>query len=212
MNPLRDAFLEAADAARAVVAAPEVAKRWDSPSALAEFSVRGLAGHMVRATGSVEAYLEREVPAGAVPVSAAAYYAGVLDTTDLQSPLHQGVRARGEEEAAGGHDALVAKLDGIVARLGERLATEPPGRLVSVFKDYVLTLDDYLATRVVELVVHTDDLAVSAGLSPPAPPPGVADVAIETMLAVARLRHGDLGVIRALSRRERDAAEALRVF
>ena len=36
--------------------------------------------------------------------------------------------------------------------------------------------------------------------------------AIETLLEVARLRHGDLAVLRALARRERDPVRALRVM
>ena len=35
---------------------------------------------------------------------------------------------------------------------------------------------------------------------------------ITTLVEVARLRHGDAAVVRALSRRERDTAEALRVI
>ncbi len=41
---VRDLFLEAANATRSVLAAPEVARGWDGPSALRELSVRGLAG------------------------------------------------------------------------------------------------------------------------------------------------------------------------
>jgi hypothetical protein len=37
-------------------------------------------------------------------------------------------------------------------------------------------------------------------------------VAVETLVEVARLRHGDTAVLRALSRRERDPADALRVL
>jgi len=75
-----------------------------------------------------------------------------------------------------------------------------------------MTLDDYLPTRIVEIVVHADDLAVSVG-APPVPfPADVVDVVVDVLVRTARVTHGDLAVVRALSRRERDAADALRVL
>jgi hypothetical protein len=38
------------------------------------------------------------------------------------------------------------------------------------------------------------------------------DLALNTLLAVARFRHGDVAALRAFSRRERDPVEALRVL
>lgn len=212
MNEIRAQFLDAGRVCKELLARPEVGASWDSPSVLQHWPVRGLAGHLVRATGSVEAYLDRPEPAGARPMSAAAYYSAAVDTPDLMSDLHVAVRAKGEAEAAQGHDALVLKLAGLIDRLDERLPAEPPGRLVRVFKDLVLTLDDYLVTRLIEQLVHVDDLAMSLDLETPAPPPGAMDVALGALLDVARHRHGDGAVLRAFARRERDAVEALRVL
>jgi hypothetical protein len=78
--------------------------------------------------------------------------------------------------------------------------------------DRVLTLDDYLVTRLIELLVHTDDLAVSVGLPSPDFPLAASRPAIAALVDVAILRHGDDAVLRALSRRERDAVDALRVL
>ncbi len=55
-------------------------------------------------------------------------------------------------------------------------------------------------------------LAVSLHLDLPDLPVEAAGLAITTLVDVARLRHGDLAVLRALTRRERDAASALRVL
>jgi hypothetical protein len=65
---------------------------------------------------------------------------------------------------------------------------------------------------VVELVVHVDDLATSLGAEPAPLQPGTSRVAIDALVDVARLRYGDLAVLRALARRERDQVEALRVL
>lgn len=43
---VREVYLDVADAAAQLLAAPEVAARWEEPSALAEMSVRALAGHL----------------------------------------------------------------------------------------------------------------------------------------------------------------------
>ena len=209
---IRTLYLEAAGIAYGVVAAPEVAEKWDMPSALDAFSVRGLAGHLVRAATSVEAYLDRPEP-NEPPITAPEYYAAAVgDDTSPDSPLHRAVRDRGEETAAGGHAALVATFDAALDRLHLRLMDERPDRLMQVYRGLVMTLDDYLVTRMVELLVHIDDLAVSVGLPTPEPSPDAADDAIRVLVDVARLRHGDVAVLRALTRRERDTPNALRVL
>lgn len=212
MNVIRQAFLDAGRAAYAVASSPRVAERWEQPSALAELPVRGLTGHLVRATTSVHAYLDRGEPDGPA-ISAAEYYVAVLgNTTDLTSTVNVGVREVGMKEAAEGPLATVQKLSDGIDHLERRLAEEPDGRRVRVFQDLVLELDDYLATRMVELTVHTDDLAVSVGLGPVELPNRALDLAISTMVDVARTRHGGLALLRALARRERDDIDALRVF
>jgi uncharacterized protein (TIGR03083 family) len=211
MTGVRDLFIETSTTARELVGRREIAERWEQPSALREFSIRGLAGHLFRATGSVEAYLERDEPDGE-PIDAPTYYKEAVGEPDVDSDLHRAVRQRGEEAAAGGHDALLHDWDEMIGRLRERLAAEPPSRRLRVFKDLVLTLDDYLVTRLVELVVHVDDLAVSTGIDPPELPRDAYSVAIECLVDVARIKHGDIAVVRALTRRERDAIRALRVL
>ncbi|MDQ3956758.1 MAG: maleylpyruvate isomerase N-terminal domain-containing protein [Actinomycetota bacterium] len=211
MNAIRQTFLETGALAAGLLESIEVLRAWDSPSALEEFSVRGLAGHLLRATGSVEAYLDREEPEGD-PVGAAEYYAAAVDETDIRSPLHQAIRDRGEQAAARGHGALVEEAHALLDRLRPRLESEPAGRKLRVYKDLVLSLDDYLVTRLIELVVHVDDLAVTVGLPPPRVPDAANEAAIRTLVDVARFRHGDLAVVRSLTRRERDAIQALRVL
>lgn len=211
ISPVARTFLEAGRVAADLIAAPEVETAWDGPSALREFTVRGLAGHLLRATGSVEAYLARDEPSGD-PVSAAEYYVRAVDEPDIDSEIHRAIRRRGEEQAAGGYAAVKTEAFGILDRLTERLEAEPPARKVRAYKDIVLRLDDYLVTRLIELVVHVDDLAVSAGVRVPALPAAATEAAIGALVEAARVKHGDLAVLRALARRERDTVEALRVL
>ena len=211
MNNNREAFLEAVDAGRAVLARPEVAARWDEPSVLAEFSVRGLAGHLVRGALTVVDYLAAPPPEGE-PIAPPSYFAAMAPAPDLAGGLQASIRQRGEELAAGGWQALVARLDGARAALAAALAREPTERRLAVFGGQVMRLDDYLLTRIVELLVHTDDLAVSVGVEPPAPPAEAGRLALAYLLEVAVCRSGQLAALRAFSRRERDSVQALRVF
>jgi Mycothiol maleylpyruvate isomerase N-terminal domain len=191
---------------------PEVARRWEEPSALRLFSVRGLAGHLLRGAGSVEAYLDRPEPHDAEPLTAAAYYARAVPENDITTPLHVAIRGRGEEEAAGGPERLAARAAAVAGRLRVRLGEEPAERLVSVLRGMVLSLDEYLSTRLVELVLHVEDLCVSVDVPVPALPAAATSTAIATLVEVGRLRHGDAAVLRALARRERDTVDALRVL
>ncbi len=208
---MRHVWFEMAAVARGLLAAPETAARWDAPSALAEFTVRGLAGHLARAVLLVEQYLDAPATT-ARPIPAAAYFSTVLTTRDLADPFHVSVRQRGEEHAARGPGALVEAVDATLARLRTRLPAEPPDRVVAVAGGHAIRLDDYLVTRMVELTVHTDDLAVSVGVPTPDWPRAVSDAVVGHLVAAARHAHGDLAVIRAFARRERDAMDALRLF
>ncbi len=64
----------------------------------------------------------------------------------------------------------------------------------------VMRLADYLETRIVEQVVHLDDLARSVDHPRWATPAGADDLVIAVGVEVARRRRGDLAVLRALFR------------
>lgn len=211
MSSVRETFLVTGRVAADLLARPEVEAAWDGPSALAEFTVRGLAGHLLRATGSVSAYLDRPEPDGE-PVTAAEYYVQAVDEPDITSEIHRAIRQRGEDEAAGGYDAVRDRAYELIEALRTRLDAEGPGRKVRAYKDLVLSIDDYLVTRLIELTVHVDDLAVSVGIPTPELPREATDLAIAALVEAAKLKHGDLAVLRALTRRERDEAGALRVL
>ena len=209
MAGTRAAFLEAAAVARQVVASPVVAVRWAEPSALFEMTVGALVAHLARAVTNVERSLEApEPPPVAAVISAAAYFAAV--GPDLDSEISVRVRATSAEEALVGHRAVLAGMDRGLDRLRTRLEGEPEGRLVTVRDREVLRLDEYLVTRIIELALHTDDLCVSVGGETPELP-GIG-VAIQALVDVAAHRHGELAVLRALARRERDPGQVLRVI
>ena len=211
MADTRAAFLDAASTAVQLLERPEVARRWADASVLAQFSVAGLAGHLVRGMTTVEGYLDGPEPAGD-GISAGSYFHSVIRSVNVDDPGNQAIRTRGEEEAAGGPAALAAEARAAFERLSSRLAGLKSGRRVRVAGGLVMMLDEYLRTRVVELVVHADDLAASIGVELVPPQPATCRVAIDVLVDAARIRHGDMAVLRALARRERGPVEALRVL
>jgi hypothetical protein len=220
LSSVRARYLAAARTAVELLAAPELEQRWDEASVLAEFGVADLAGHLaLSGVLLVEALLDEPDPRSAEPVGAGRYYAGFEGVTDIGSPLNVAVRERSHGIAAHGRDHVLAQASQALERLADRLVAEPPDRQVSS-RGAALTLDDFLRTRCVEIAVHVEDLELSVGLGPgltaadpvPEVPDDVVTDAIDVLVATAVARHGAAAVLRALSRRERDHVEALRVF
>ena len=214
---VRDAFLATAAEARGVIASRAVGAKWTEPSALDDLAVGALAGHLARAAFVVVGYLDASdadaiARDGAELLTADQYFERIVPPPEMAEELHSGVRARAAQEATEGQAALLARLDATLNDLDERFATEPATRAVKVAGGLVLPLDEYLVTRMVELVVHCDDLAASIGAETPGFDPMTMACVIGCMLAMVRARHGDIAVVRAFARRERDLIDALRAF
>jgi hypothetical protein len=77
----------------------------------------------------------------------------------------------------------------------------------------VVSLRDYIRTRVLEVVVHGDDLVASVkGCDTPDPPPAAVEVCLELCLDLARAQLGDRTALRAFTRAERADPDALRIL
>ena len=214
---IRRLFLDTAGAVGPLLAGSEIAARWDEPSVLTGMTVGALAGHLARAVSTVAGYLASDGPVSDAPsLDAAGYFASIDGLggrdVDIDAPLHRAIRRRSEEAAAGGAAEVLGRWDATVQELAALLPVEPDDRMVAVLDGRAMRLDDYLVTRLVEMIVHGDDLAVSLGITPPQMPEDAADAVIGMLVDMARRRHGDLAVVRALTRRERDEIQALRVL
>jgi hypothetical protein len=198
-----DAYLSAAATVAGLLRSPALAASWTSPSALAEFRISGLAGHLARGVFTVEKYLAAPAPAGGPTADAASYFVAVAGDPDLSSAANRQIRDRGELDAGAGPDDLAGRYDTALARLAAELPGIPPDRPVPMVAGHVLSLHDCLLTRLVELLVHADDLAVSIGTMAPAFADEPADLVVSVLARAARRRHGTAPVLRALARRER---------
>ena len=195
---------------------PRVAAAWNRPSDLAGYTVGGVAGHLARAAGRLEQVLDLEPPTGERAELTEWYLANRFDTPgDLGDEFAQFLRDDGEELARKGAVALADELDALAVRLEARLQDEPADRDVNAVRTKKpVWLPDYLASRVLEVVVHADDVASGAGVDPPDLGPMAIDVATHFLLQLARARSGDVAVVRAFTRADRvaDPYDVLRVL
>src|SRR6476646_4094532 len=171
------AFLDAASTATHVLERPELTERWGQDSVLPQFGVAALAGHLVRGMTTVGQYLDGPEPDEA-GISAARYFHTVIRSADIGDPAHQAIRDRGADAEAGGAAALAGDARAALGRLSSRLAGVGAGRRLRVAGGLVMTLDEYLRTRVVELVIHADDLAASLDVELAPPRPDTCAIAI----------------------------------
>ncbi|MFJ9827075.1 sterol carrier family protein [Streptomyces sp. NPDC101160] len=137
----------------AVLALPPTAL--DGPTRLGDWTVRDLAGHIAWMVDSVPALLARPAPAK-------------QELALLDWPFATAAAAERIDEHTRGLDT--AELGALYERTREAydtaLADAADARLLPVSLG-AMTLADFLVTRTVELVVHTDDLSAATGVTIP---------------------------------------------
>lgn len=192
-------YLEGAEAVFEAVASDVVGRAWDEPSVLERQSVGSVAGHVARGgIWLVGEYLAGGEPAGPVDFeSAGQYFAAFAERAGADD--HRAIRDRGAAVAAEGQAAVVSKARGALDALRTDLTALGPDRLVSVMAGLSMRLGDYLGTRIVEQVVHLDDLGRSVGREWAAPEASVA-LALEIGVDVGTQRRGSAAMMRALFR------------
>lgn len=200
-----DTFLAVAGQVEATLNSAALEKGWGNPSALEGYTVAGLAGHLARGLFTVEGYIGASTDDTSQVTDAAGYIVTVLGTHDpIDSDFHRTVRARSLAAASGGLTSLALEYKEVRQRLSERLPQIAANETIQVLQGVVVTVEEYLRTRLVEFVVHLDDLSVSVEEDFTKDLPEEAFKEVAAVLAqVAVLRTGGLNVIRGLARKER---------
>jgi hypothetical protein len=200
-------YLSAVDAIVDLLGRPEVAAAWDSPSALAEWTVGGLAGHLAGQAFSGVTLIEAE-PSDLEPITLDEHYERVSWIgAAVDDDVSVGIRSGGDSNAAEGAEALVARVVSARSRLEVLLAETSPDRPVLVpWQGWALRRDDFLVMRMMEIVVHSDDLGASVGMTAPTVGPAVLDPVLALLTRLAVRRHGQSAVVAALTRAERAPA------
>jgi uncharacterized protein (TIGR03083 family) len=181
-----------------------VADAWSRPSVLEQWSVGGLAAHLGGQVLTAERLL-RLPPSDLAPIDLDDHYAeAAWVSASIDDPVNTGIREGGEQEAAAGPVELLARVRSARVAVASALSLEPPDRVVLIpWQGWALTLDDFLTTRTMEIVVHSDDLAASVGIEAPAFDRAVLDPVLGLLTRLAVRRHGQSAVVAALARQER---------
>lgn len=175
---VRAAFDVAADAFVATVATIEP-DRLDGPATSA-WTVRELVAHTARALLATESTILAEVDPGSRRLASAAHYFVVAMGS---AGVHQGIEARARQGVAALGDDPGAAVREIAARVAPLVAATADDHVVQHAAGQIAFID-YLATRVVELVLHTVDLQGALD-RPIEAPPDAAAVARDVIVAVS---------------------------
>lgn len=191
------------DAAESFVALVSEIPRdcWDRP-ALGVWDVRALVGHTARAVSTALDYLSKPAPHVEL-ASAAAYLAAGYG---VDRSIHDAVAQRGFAAGQDLGDEPAEVVETMIGRLRTALTTAGDPVITTLLG--AMRLSDYLETRMVELVVHTSDLALAVGLQPHVPASAVGRT-LHLIADAAMLNNRGLAAVRQLSARDGSAFELL---
>jgi hypothetical protein len=194
-------FFEGARTIVRAVGDPAVEAHWDQPSVLEDQLVSSLVGHVARGGIWVVAeYLRSETVTGPPDfANAAQYFEAVVVGAGPDGG--KSVRDRSAAIAALGRDEILRRCNEELQWLETEIPRLPAGQLISIIAGKVMTVRDYLVTRVVEQAVHLDDLARSVGRQPWPLPGEHQALAISVGTDIAYDVHGPETTLRALFRR-----------
>jgi hypothetical protein len=206
-------FLEMGNTVGDLLKNPDVETNWNEPSALEHMTIGALAAHLGRAFTTAGLYLPADECTMDEDIDASQYFFRAFDQPDedLQE-LSANIVQRATDDAEPGAVAVRELHDRTVSDLRTKLIGEPAERGIEVFGNVCMPLDSYLVTRMVEAVIHSDDLAHSLGIDTPTFAPDVVDIVMVALLGMGRERHGDVAMLREFARGERATGDRLPVF
>lgn len=165
-----------------------------APSTLPGWTVADLIGHLIAVHDAVAALRPASADAGpAEPLAVADYLAGYAGDADRVAEVARTIARDTADDPLGAWDGAGEQARQTLGALGaaDRLVTTRRGPILA---------SAYLTTRVIELVVHADDLhrAVPHRYEPPVLPSARALV-LQALREVLTARRGDPAVLTAAS-------------
>lgn len=208
----RSAVIAAVDQLVDLVGSEEVAAAWDGESALPGMTIGGLVRHLVSQPECAVEFLATPVPPDAPVLTLVGYYERVdwllapidaIENTSIRDDFNQ-MGLAGPTESV---EVLARSLE----QLGAAMAGAGPTTYVP-WQDCTLATDDFLVVRLMEIVVHADDVASSVEVTPPAFSSEALEPVLALLAALAAKRRGQDAVLRALSRHERRSGRSISAF
>ncbi|MFW5474491.1 maleylpyruvate isomerase N-terminal domain-containing protein [Knoellia sp. CPCC 206450] len=206
---LTDALVASTRASIDLAAHAEVRDAWERDSACSGMTVGGLAHHLLAQTGHIVRGLRVPAPGDAPVIGLLDHYSQapwVAASRDGETDPDQD--EKDNAAAAAGHEAVVAGARQALAELPEALARPRDPDVVHIpWQGWSLATPDFATTRMMEMVVHGDDLAASVGLPTPEHDPLVVEAVLDLLVHVSLSRHGQVALVRALSRPQRSGGD-----
>lgn len=190
----------------------EVGDHWSAESCLPGMTVGSLSGHLLN---SGVLLVDEALDASGIPDGPTMTATRILSLVPIAAadPVHAHVRAVAEAAVIKGHTEVVEHTKDCLTRLRPLLEEAPPTCVVA-FRggSFPMTLNELLRSRILELVVHLDDLACSVEIVD-------LPVSDEALRLVCHLgidikieRNGSAEVLRGLFRPDGSGNDALRTF
>jgi hypothetical protein len=199
-----------------VVRSDEVEAVWTEPSALSRMSTGAVAAHAVQGVRRLEQQLGEAEPVERRRVEIPEFYApNRMEDPEDDDPLFVTLREGAEKQAARGRFAVLEAGTRSLEVLRDLLPRSVADRALSLLRvpDGQVALSVYLRTRILELMVHGDDIVASVvDWSGPEPPAAAVRVALGVCLELAEARAGGMEALRSFTRAERATPGALRVL
>jgi hypothetical protein len=195
---LVELFPEVALVAAELICHPEVSRRWMDESSCADMTVGGLANHLAGQASNVVRLLSAP-PHETDPIP-------VLEHYRRAAWVHSGHDEEANAQVRTSADAYAASgaLEALPAALAPVLdGTRTPDAVLIPWQGWSLSAADFVLTRTMEAIVHSDDLAASIAVDTPTFPEEAADAVLGLLASIAAERHGQAAVVRALSRPQR---------
>jgi hypothetical protein len=207
---IAEEFVASARAAAGLITSPELRAGWEQESSCAGMTNGGLADHLADQTANTLKLLAAD-PADLAPISVLEHYRRASWAhSGLGDEVNTSIRHSGNEKARLGYDALAARVAADLEALPDALAAasdRQPDAVLVPWQGWALTTHDFLVTRLMEIAVHSDDLAAGLGLATPELPAGAMREVLGLLTTVAADRHGPIALVRALSRPQRAPAD-----
>lgn len=202
-----DDVLESARVSVDLALSDPVRGRWTDESACEGMTVGGLAHHLTDQLDSL-IRLYAEAPADPAPIRVLDHYRRApWANTGLDEEVNVGIRTGADGRAAAGPDQHAEHARSALAALpGSLVRIEDGDPVLIPWQGWSLTAADLAVTRLMEMVVHSDDLAASVGLDTPRFPDEAVRLVVGLLADVAVDRHGQAAVVRTLSRPQRAPA------
>lgn len=206
IDRLDGVFPVAAVVALDLIQRGEVREQWLMPSVLPKMSVGALACHLGRQVVRAAELLPMATDVPPLECADAHYHrAAWVMSTSPDDPSND--RSTDDAEAGLGAAALADRSAEALETARRLLAAGTACDVVLIpWQGWSLRRDDFLLTRMLEIVVHADDLAQSVGVRTPEFPAEVFAPVRDLLVRLAVERHGQSAVISALTRSERTQA------